>query len=230
LRGRDIKRYQAEFADLWLIDSHNGYVNSIGVRIPPVNITHFPAVKHWLDSHWDRISSRGDKGKTPYNLRDCAYYEEFEKEKIVYKDISQVLTFALSKPGEYFNNTVYFIAQNQYLKYLLAILNSKIINWYFGQISTQLGSQTTRGFSIHVYRLPIPKLDANDMRPFVDIVITILNQMDRGDFGKQTTHTNTINNCEKEIDNLVYRHFELTSQEIELIESYSTSVKNHLAK
>lgn len=218
LRGRDIKRYQAEFADLWLIDSHNGYVNSIGVRIPPVNITHFPAVKHWLDSHWDRISSRGDKGGTPYNLRDCAYQNEFNKEKIVYKDISQVLTFALSKPGEYSNNTVYFIANNPYLRYFLAILNSKAINWYYCQTSAQLGNQATRGFSIYMNKLPIPKIGEKEMMPYIEIINSILAQSAHPHVSSKESQSSSITSYEREIDNLVYGSFGLSPEEINLIE------------
>ena len=48
LRGRDIKRYQASFADLWLIDTHNGYNNK-----PPIKIENYPVVKEYLDIYLD---------------------------------------------------------------------------------------------------------------------------------------------------------------------------------
>lgn len=67
LRGRDIKRYKAEFADLWLINSHNGYR-----EVPPINIDDYPAVKKHLYNYWTNIEKRYDKGITPYNLRNCA--------------------------------------------------------------------------------------------------------------------------------------------------------------
>ncbi|TVQ43049.1 MAG: class I SAM-dependent DNA methyltransferase, partial [Saprospirales bacterium] len=73
LRGRDIKRYRAEFADLWLIAAHNGYRKEDGTVVSPINIKNYPAIKNWLDSHWVKIQKRYDKGNTPYNLRNCAY-------------------------------------------------------------------------------------------------------------------------------------------------------------
>ncbi|WP_228438076.1 Eco57I restriction-modification methylase domain-containing protein [Chryseobacterium sp. 6424] len=72
LRGRDIKRYGYDFADLWLINTHNG-IKEKGIK--PVNIEDYPAVKKHLDSYYDSLKKRFDKGDTPYNLRNCAYME-----------------------------------------------------------------------------------------------------------------------------------------------------------
>lgn len=69
LRGRDIKRYGYDWANLWLINTHNG----IKGRIPRINIEDYPAVKAHLDQYWDKIRDRADQGDTPYNLRNCAY-------------------------------------------------------------------------------------------------------------------------------------------------------------
>ena len=93
LRGRDIKRYQANWAGLWLIDSHNGYDN-----IPPIDIEDYPAIKVHLDKFYTRLEKRQDKGVTPYNLRKCAYHAEFSKGKdCVWADLSRsgIPTFSL---------------------------------------------------------------------------------------------------------------------------------------
>ena len=71
LRGRDIKRYGYDWANLWIINTHNGIK---GVK-PRIDINEYPAVKAHLDQYWDKISKRADKGDTPYNLRNCAYLE-----------------------------------------------------------------------------------------------------------------------------------------------------------
>ena len=67
LRGRDIKRYGYDWANLWLINTHNG----IKGKIDRIRIEDYPAVKAHLDQYWDKISTRADKGDTPYNLRNC---------------------------------------------------------------------------------------------------------------------------------------------------------------
>lgn len=74
LRGRDIKRYGYEWANLWLINTHNG----VKGRIPRIDIKDYPAVKQHLDYYWDKIKDRADQGDTPYNLRNCAYLEDFQ--------------------------------------------------------------------------------------------------------------------------------------------------------
>lgn len=69
LRGRDIKRYGYVNNGLYLINTHNG----IRGKLPRIDINDYPAVKAHLDQYWDKISTRADKGDTPYNLRNCAY-------------------------------------------------------------------------------------------------------------------------------------------------------------
>ncbi|MGQ3537761.1 Eco57I restriction-modification methylase domain-containing protein, partial [Ornithobacterium rhinotracheale] len=76
LRGRDIKRYGYDFADLWLINTHNG-IKEKGIK--PINIDDYPAIKKHLDQYWTRLEKRADQGVTPYNLRNCAYMEDFYK-------------------------------------------------------------------------------------------------------------------------------------------------------
>ena len=71
LRGRDIKRYIYDWADVWLINTHNG----IKGRLERIHIEDYPAVKAHLDQFWDKIKDRADQGDTPYNLRNCAYLE-----------------------------------------------------------------------------------------------------------------------------------------------------------
>ena len=155
LRGRDIKRYSYDWANLWLINTHNG----VKGRIPRINIEEYPAVKAHLDQYWTKIKNRADKGDTPYNLRNCAYLEDFQKPKIVYNDIAQQLSFALSTNGEYLNNTAYFISSENadLLQYFLFILNSSLMDWYYRTISVQLGEKAVRMFSIYVLKIPIPR-------------------------------------------------------------------------
>ncbi len=72
LRGRDIKRYGYNWANLWLINTHNGVKENGKVKIPRIDINDYPAIKAHLDTYWNKIVSRADQGDTPYNLRNCA--------------------------------------------------------------------------------------------------------------------------------------------------------------
>lgn len=84
--------------------------------------------------------------------------EDFKKPKIIYADITQKLSFAISTNGEFLNNTSYFFCgcENDTLNYLLKILNSNLFDWYYRTISVQLGEKAVRMFSIYVLRLPVP--------------------------------------------------------------------------
>jgi hypothetical protein len=72
LRGRDIERYKSNFADLYLINVHNGNPSK---KIFPIDIKKYPAIKDHLDNYWEKIKNRDDQGITPYNLRSCAYMD-----------------------------------------------------------------------------------------------------------------------------------------------------------
>ena len=92
LRGRDVKRYGYTFSDLWLIAAHNGIK---GKQIPRVDINEYPAIKAHLDKYYEKLVERADKGDTPYNLRNCVYMDDFNRQKIVWGEISDNPKFAL---------------------------------------------------------------------------------------------------------------------------------------
>ena len=125
LRGRDIKRYGYVDNGLFLINTHNGIKN----KLPRIDINDYPAVKTHLDQYWDRISTRADKGDTPYNLRNCAYLEDFSKPKIIWKIIGSRLAFAIDNNGIMLNNACYLLTGN-HLAHILGFLNSSPLIWY----------------------------------------------------------------------------------------------------
>ena len=90
LRGRDIKKYRADWAGLYIINTHTGYKSQNGNIIPPIEIDNYPAVKEYLNLFYTQLSNRQDKGITPYHLRSCIYLEEFYKKKLIYPDIMRM--------------------------------------------------------------------------------------------------------------------------------------------
>jgi len=119
LRGRDIKRYGYVDNGLFLINTHNGIRN----KLPRIDINDYPVVKAFLDQYWDRISTRADKGDTPYNLRNCAYLEDFSKPKIIWKRIGSILRFSYDSKGCLGLDSTCF-ATGQHIEYLCCVLNS----------------------------------------------------------------------------------------------------------
>lgn len=132
LRGRDINAWVTE-SDQYLINPHNGIKER---NIAPINIDEYPAIKKHLDQFIDKLVKRGDKGDTPYNLRNCAYLEDFSKPKIIYPEITSLFSFTYDELGMMCNNKNYIISEKEsfqslpkgtFLKALLAIFNSNLV-------------------------------------------------------------------------------------------------------
>ncbi|MGN0884214.1 MAG: Eco57I restriction-modification methylase domain-containing protein [Candidatus Spyradosoma sp.] len=179
LRGRDIKRYSYTFADLWLINTHNG-IKEKGV--PPVNIEDFPAIKAHLDCFGNKLRKRADKGDTPYNLRNCAYMEDFSKQKIVWAEtmrIKKSIPERFPRFGycslEYFTDKTCFILVGENLKFLLGILNSSVTHY---QCKNLVSILDTGGFlmqKIYIEKIIIPHCKNEEYLKIVEIVELILN-------------------------------------------------------
>ncbi|EII0198535.1 Eco57I restriction-modification methylase domain-containing protein, partial [Campylobacter coli] len=130
LRGRDIKRYSYEWAGLWVINTHNGYKNQNGEKVEVINIEYYPSLKKHFDEFYPQLEKRTDKGLTPYNLRNCAYLDEFEKEKIVWNPVSGEYLFSYIKEHIFFNNSLFMMTLDVFsLKYILAFMNSNCYKW-----------------------------------------------------------------------------------------------------
>ena len=143
LRGRDIKRYGYDFADLWVINTHNGDKTK---KIPPVNICDYPAIKAHLDQYYEKLAKRADKGVTPYNMRNCAYMDDFNKQKIIFQEMVQSPSFMLDADKHFLCLDTGRIIVGKHIKYLLALMNGNLFffaikNFYGGG---SLGSSGVR--------------------------------------------------------------------------------------
>ncbi len=220
LRGKDIKRYAYEWADLWVINTHNGYTSALKSKIPPIDIEKYPAIKTHLDSHYDTIATRCDQGDTPYHLRNCAYLEDFEKEKIVYGEIVQEPRFYLDNGecelGYFYAEATSFILTGEHLRYLLGMLHSKLITFAFKTFYAGggLGESGYRYKKAFIERLPIPKITPQNQElahKITDGAKAILE-------AKEKDPKANTQKLEKEIDALVYQLYNLTDEEIKIIE------------
>ncbi len=220
LRGRDIKRYRYEWAGEWLINTHNGYT-SFSHKIPPIDIEKYPAIKAHLDSHWDKISKRDDQGNTPYHLRNCAYIEDFEKEKIVYGEIVQEPRFYLDNGecelGVFYAEATSFILTGEHLHYLLGMLHSQLVTFAFKTFYAGggLGESGYRYKKAFIERLPIPQITTKNQelaQKITDCTRKILQTKEKDP--KANTQE-----LEQKIDALVYQLYNLTDEEIKTIEN-----------
>jgi len=202
LRGKDIRRFRTEASGQWLIDTHNGFGT-----VPAIDVNKYPAVKAHLAAHYPRLEKRQDKGKTPYNLRNCAYHEEFSKEKLFWMDLTEYGRFAYDADDTFCLNTVYMISGPS-VKYLCAILNASLATWFMQATALTSGMGVTRWFSGFVETTPIRKLSVAKQRPFVRLVDRILE-------AKAADPDADTEPLEREIDRLVYDLYGLTEVSLE---------------
>ena len=202
LRGRDIERYQARHAR-FLIDTHNGYG-----KVPAVNIDDYPAVKVHLDGFKPKLEKRYDQGRTPYNLRNCAYHADFAKERIVWGNLNNQAKFAYAPEGMLISAPATMLTP--YSPYLLALLNSKMVDWYFRLIGVERDGGYYEYKPMFIERLPIPQVRATIQRPLVRLVDRILK-------AKAADPAADTSQDEAEIDRLVYTLYGLTDEEIAVV-------------
>ena len=162
LRGKDIRKNSYHFADKYLITTYNQYTDSKGIIHPSINVNNYPAVKMHLDKYWDAISKRQDKGDTPYNLRRCAYMDDFNKPKIMFSEIVRSPQFYLDTEKHFVPEaTAFILCSEDYnlLKTLIDWLNSPVLGNIFKVFYAGggLGDTGYRYKKKFLQNLPIPK-------------------------------------------------------------------------
>ena len=201
LRGRDIKRYGYEWADLWIINTHNG----VKGKLPRIDVNEYPAIKAHLDQYWDKISKRADKGETPYNLRNCAYMEDFNKPKIIWKRIGSILRFSYDVKGHFGLDSTCF-ATGQHMAYLCCILNSLMGHYMFKDSpKTGTGDLLVSVQAIEPIMIPLNK---EIEKIFKKLLIEVLEQDSK--------------KAEKEINRLAFKLYDLSPEEIGYITGFVT--------
>jgi len=169
LRGRDIKRYGYNFADLWLINTHNGIKEK---GIPPVNINDYPAIKNHLDQYYPRLEKRQDKGDTPYNLRNCAYIEDFFRPKVIYPNMTKFLPFMYDKHN-YLTNQKCFIIVGENVEYLTAFLNSSLFKYCFRDNFPELQGGTRELSKIFFDKIPVIEVTKEINKEFEKLILKL---------------------------------------------------------
>ena len=200
LRGRNIKKYQIEWEGYYLINSHNGLKEE---KLPPIDINDYMPVKEHLDAFYDRLEARGDKGNTPYNLRNCAYLRDLDKKKIIYPNLTTRMGFYLDTEGYYVNAKVYMIA-GEHLGFLTAFFNSALFRYCFTDTFPIVQGDGRELRKSAFERIPVKDVTDEENAEYERRVMEI-QQMKRG--GLSTLEK------EHELDLMILAHYEITDPE-----------------
>ena len=218
LRGRDIKRYHAQWMGLYLISTF---------PVLDLNIDDYPAVKsHLLEFGRDRLAqvgktladgtkTRKKTGNKWFELQDqIAYYPEFEKEKVIYPEITKFLPFVYDPNEFYINNKSFIITGGNYLKYLTGYFNSRIAAKWIRENCPELGDDRRELRKVFFENILIPPVtEANQ-----HLVTQIETRVDQILSVKDTDPDADVSELEKEIDQIVYFLYDLTPEEIKIVE------------
>ncbi len=148
LRGRDIKRYFYEWKNLWLIETFPAL---------KLNIKMYPSLKEHLLKYKNELENRSGTSKW-FEIRDTTkFYPEFEKDKILWQEMSSKPSFAYDDKKFCPDYTAYFIT-GENLKYLIGILNSKISEFYVSHTASSLSKGALRWFKQYVEHIPVPPI------------------------------------------------------------------------
>jgi type I restriction-modification system DNA methylase subunit len=220
LRGRDIERYRYKWAGLWVICTFPS---------KKIDIEQYPALKEYLASFGERLLQDGKPGhrkKTPhkwYETQDnIAYYPEFEKEKIVFnKTTKGDYAFAYDFQKCFVNQSTYIMVSERYnQKLLLGILNSQLFRFAYREFYSGGGIEG----EITIFTLekfPIPPITPQN-QPLADQIVQkvqeILTLTQSPDFETSQEKQQKVKELEREIDQLVYKLYGLTDEEIKVVE------------
>jgi len=219
VNGREIRRYQMNPKGGYLLYMYHG-----------IDVSKLGNILEHLKPHRERLESRATK-QAWYELQQpqLKYSSFLEQPKIIFPDMAVSPRFTLDEEGYYSANTTYFIGKAD--KFLLGILNSDFAYLIFKELCAGLegGDETyLRFFGQYLMKFPIRPIDFDNPADVAqhDKMVTLVERM--LDLQQQKAgegNPNTLKQLEtrikatdRQIDRLVYELYELTEEEIALVE------------
>ena len=229
LAGRDVKRYQPQKNDKYLILMPRGWTRERSNNAKDVLgwlKQNYPAVANHLMPFAEAAQKRYDKGEHWWELRACDYYAEFEKPKIIIPAIVQKASYAFDVKAFYSNDKTSIIPTEDL--YLLSVLNSKVADYVIHSVSSTKRGGYFEYKPMYVQQIPIRTIDFSDPQDVArhdSMVKLVENMLDlhRRLSETKTGHEKTllqrqIEATDRQIDRLVYELYGLTEEEVAIVE------------
>jgi hypothetical protein len=219
LRGIDLLRFTYKWSNKYIIFTRRG-----------CDINSYPDVFEYLERYRQRLRPKPKKWQPDskkkwqgrksgsykwYEIQDnIAYYSEFEKEKVAWMNMNRKWKFSFVPRGYYIEASLNFIASNEHAKFLTGVLSSRLHEWYFRHTGRMFDSGGYMCKVDSISAFPVPKITKNNnkikqsIESAVDEVINIKGENSDAD----TTQ------MEKKVDQLIYQLYNLTNEEIRLVE------------
>jgi type I restriction-modification system DNA methylase subunit len=222
LTGAESKRYAIKSKKNYIIFTRRG-----------IDIFHYPSILRYLEQFKNKLAPKKSKeqenGRKPgnykwYEIQDStAYYEDFEKPKIIWGNLATRSSFSFDeKNGFYVNAPACILPTNS--KYVLGILNSKLISYFLKSICAERRGGFIEQKPVYVSQVPIKKpteTQESDMIKLVEKMLQLNEKLLK--IGDKLTDERAridkeITNIDPQIDDLVYTIYGITEDEKKIIE------------
>ncbi len=171
LRGKDVKRWRAAFAEQYLIkiesseNKQHPWSGKPEKRAERIFAQTYPAVYTWLGPFRDRLIKRNDQGKYFWELRSCKYWREFERSKLVFPAIAHDVEYAPDTES-HFSNDKTSICVSDDIVYLLCLLNSNVLWWFIRQIAAAKQGGLYEFKPMYALQVPVSGILSKEKRVF----------------------------------------------------------------
>ena len=218
-RGRNIEKYYTN-------QQYNTYMIVINSNF---NIDAFPILKEHLENHRENLEKRAQFIRGDHNwyaIDNCPsddLLKKFDKKKIIYSNIATTPSFSLDDSGSVSNDKTFILTNDDAREttYLCGILNSKLMSFQIKNICVNLGKKGYELRKIYMKLLSIPKsrnIDSDLLNEIIEYTNIIIDSKKNGNY--------QINDYISKIDEAVYKIYNLTEEEINLIEKYDNEEGN----
>ncbi len=217
LEGKDLERYRVNWKNKYLIFTRRN-----------LDINDYPSIKKHLEKFKKELSPKKNKrdeiGRNPHGSykwfepdHPISFYKEYDVPKIIYGSFVVKPRFTIDYDGYYANNANFFIPVAD--KKLVGILNSKL-GWFLIKNNC---TQIQNGFQLigdYFKNLPISKKQSTKLETHVDTMLKLnLQLLDKNTETKISEINDEIQSIDNEIDEIVYKLYEITDKEKLIIES-----------
>lgn len=236
LRGEQIRRYEIQPGNLSLLFPYK-MKDDVASLIKERDFkTQYPEAWDYLLTNKKFLQGReGGKMRGPewYAYGRSQNLDMIGIPRIATRDIVDRLSFALDSKGTYAFVSGYGISltdQQHSPQYILALLNSRLLDFYFKKVSTPLRGGFYRTFPQFLGQLPIRPIDLNNaaekklhdnLVALVDVMLTLHQCLQQAVGAEQEQLQRQIEKTDREIDGLVYKLYGITDAERIIVEAKS---------
>ena len=179
------------------------------VKAEEIFAKHYPAIRGHLRNYRDELRTPNYKGKFYWELPSYKYYSELRKSKIVCPYTGNSMRACYDQSGAVVLKPAFFIPTESLS--LLAILNSTLFDWYAKTKYQEKSKGPIEFKQSNIASFPVAAETIEQKAELSNLVQQILNSSDSPE----------VPAIERKIDALVYKLYDLTASEIELIEEES---------